>query len=654
VSLRGRAAVLLLCAGAALAPAAVRAGGQRPAPDAPPAYRFAPGQRATYAVTYGSIGDADFSVLLAQSGQSGPPPSMLAYRLAASLTGQMDVTVVERGAASAEEWCVFRAPVVNLIVNGQAQTDQASRLASQLVRGFLVELRPDGAVIEVRMSADADAASQEFLRTFLAVTQIVLPPAGAAGSASWSAREEDHNGPYTAEYRIERDPTHPERQVLRKRMLGYLAATPAAELPGETQMRKVVTPVLDLAARLDPGGAGLVALEATETQDTSVEGKHVAHSQTVLHLGRTALVTLLPEQLAAARARAARLAANAVSAPMFAPRSPSEVEASIERTELGDATEPDLLARLATVDAAGADADRSETDALYLKFKALAYVRPDAAAPLGALLASDRVSNPSFVLLAGALGAVGNPEAQAALASAIRARPDDWPALSALVPELCTLPAPTEAAQAVAQALTASADTNISAMAWLCLGGMARGLATSAPERSQALIAELTTALAASSDENAKALMLQALGNANTALAMPAVAPYAASTSPVLRAAAMDAMRAIPLPQADVLLRQALASDADPKVRLEAAFALGFRDPDASLFAAEKAALASDRDEQVRTALLNDLGKLVGQFPEALALIQAAAETDPSDEVRKAATGLLQSIAAGARPSAPP
>jgi hypothetical protein len=644
VSVRAWAPALLLCLAAALTPVAGRAAGDRTASVQPPAYRLAPGQRATYAVVYGATGDADFSVLLAQSGQTSQPPSMLAYKLATALTGQMDVTVIESTATSVEEWCVFRAPVVRLVINGQPQTDQASRLASQLVRGFLVELRADGAVVRVRMGADADASSQEFLRTFLAASQIVLPPSPPTGSSGWTAREEDHNGPYTAQYQIERPPAHPERIVLRKRMLGYLPAEPAAEPPGETQMRQVVTPVLDLAARLDPSGAGLVALAGTETQDTSVEGKHVAHSETAVRLARTAIVTLSPAQLAAVRARAETLAANSVSAPMFARRSPQEVETNVERTELGAATEQDLLARLAAVDGAGAAADKGETDALYLKFKALAYLHPEAAAPLGAMLASDNVSSPSFNLLAGALGAVGNAEAQGALASAIRARPNDWPALSALVPELCTLPAPTADAEAAARGLTGSADPNISAMAWLCLGGMARGLAQAAPDRSQAILADLTHGLAASSDESAKALMLQALGNANSALAMPAVSPYATSPSAVLRAAAMDAMRAIPLPEVDPLLRQALASDADPKVRLEAAFALGFREPDAGLYAAEKAALAADQDAQVRTALLNDLAKLVARFPEARAVIQGSADNDASDDVRKAAAGLLQSL----------
>ena len=118
----------------------------------------------------------------------------------------------------------------------------------------------------------------------------------------------------------------------------------------------------------------------------------------------------------------------------------------------------------------------------------------------------------------------------------------------------------------------------------------------------------------------------------------------------VLRAAAMDALRAIPSPQVEPRLLAALASDPEPKVRLEAAFALGFRSPTAELFAAEAKALAADTDEQVRAALLDDLGKLAPQFPQALTLIRDSADKDPSESVRRSAQGLVQALGAAAAP----
>ncbi|HEX3918564.1 MAG TPA: HEAT repeat domain-containing protein [Caulobacteraceae bacterium] len=625
---------------AGLALALTPAAGHAAPPAASPAYQFAPGQRAVFSVVYASAGDANFTPLLAQGSQaSGPAPSMAAYKLATELTGQMEVTVTEASASEVEEWCVFRAPRARIVINSQLQAGGAAALQGELSRGFLVDLKPDGTIVRVRMAGSADATSQAFLRAFLALGQVVLSP-----GLHWEAREQDPNGAYRAEYQVEPDPAHAGAWVLRKRIAGYLPADQTAELPGETQMRQVVTPDLRLAARLDHGGADLAALDATLSSDTAIEGQHVAHSMSGLRLIRTGLTDLTPAQLAVARVRAASLAATAVASALFQQRSAREAETNIERTELGAATPQALMARLGAIDAAGADARKDETDALYLKFKALAYLHPEADAPLGARLAGEATTAPSFRLLAGALGAVGDAQAQAAIAAAIRARPTDWPALSALVPELCTLPAPTDDAEDTVRGLRSNGDPNISAMAWLCLGGMAHGLAQAEPIRARAILGDLARGLAAADDENAKALMLQGLGNANSAAALPIIAPYAASPSPVLRAAAMDAMRAIPLPDVDPLLRAALAGDADAKVRLEAAFALGFRPASPELFAAERAALAADQDADVRAALVSDLAKLAAAFPEALALLQTSAANDPSEDVRKTAANLLQSL----------
>src|SRR5258705_8917523 len=50
-------------------------------------------------------------------------------------------------------------------------------------------------------------------------------------------------------------------------------------------------------------------------------------------------------------------------------------------------------------------------------------------------------------VLTGALSVVGNPAAQAALVSAIKARSTDWPALSMLIPALDEASAPTPLAE---------------------------------------------------------------------------------------------------------------------------------------------------------------------------------------------------------------
>jgi HEAT repeat protein len=97
-----------------------------------------------------------------------------------------------------------------------------------------------------------------------------------------------------------------------------------------------------------------------------------------------------------------------------------------------------------------------------------------------------------------------------------------------------------------------------------------------------------------------------------------------------------------PLSSADKLLIDALSSDADARVRLEAAFALGYRGASRAAFEAERRAFLADKDEKVRGALLADLAKMRQGFPEVRELIEQAAENDSSDYVRKVARELLQ------------
>ena len=103
----------------------------------------------------------------------------------------------------------------------------------------------------------------------------------------------------------------------------------------------------------------------------------------------------------------------------------------------------------------------------------------------------------------------------------------------------------------------------------------------------------------------------------------------------------MDALRNIAQPQVDPLLQHLLLTDVDPKVRLEAAFALGFRKTRLESFNAQKKALAAEKDAKVRGAILDNLVKMHRQFPEVRGILARAAKEDPSEYVRKEAAGLL-------------
>ena len=175
----------------------------------------------------------------------------------------------------------------------------------------------------------------------------------------------------------------------------------------------------------------------------------------------------------------------------------------------------------------------------------------------------------------------------------------------------------------------------------MALGTMARNLVESDPARARAIVNESLGRLRASHSEEQTRLRLMALGNAGSVLALPAIAGYLAHPSPILRATAATALRWIDDPSVDLRLLRCLASDRDPKVRQEAAAALGAREPTATGVAAQQRAFRTERVEGVRLALLSNLGRALGTFPQLRPWIQATAGHDRMASVRKAAGALL-------------
>jgi HEAT repeat protein len=245
-------------------------------------------------------------------------------------------------------------------------------------------------------------------------------------------------------------------------------------------------------------------------------------------------------------------------------------------------------------------------------------------------------------VLTGALGAVGNPEAQAALVSAIKARPTDWPALSMLIPALDEASVPTLLAEETIQELgRQSQNPDIASTAQLTLGSMARNLAETSPERATSIVDSLIKQIDSSASADTTRQLLLALGNAGSAQAYPTVVRFMTDSSPALRGAAASALRWVASDRVDAQLTSVLTSDPEATVRREAAIALGFRQMTNDSFEAQKRAFLADQDDKVRLTLLRNLWKAQQAFPEALKLVKGAAMNDASQDVRKAATDIL-------------
>jgi hypothetical protein len=621
-----------------------------------PVYRFVSGRNMAYHLEYQSISKADLHALFEGQNTGQAPSSGLTYALTATLKGEMEITTTHAGGDRVENFYVVRVPVVRLVVNGNDQTAQANEVSATLAQGFLVELNPVGKVTALYLSPQAGKFSQDFVRTLLATLQFVLPADSPEEPGSWTTTEADRNGPYIARYRITKSANPaPAQLVIHKSKLRYLpvsASLSGENLPGKSDARKKVTPKMDFEAHFQSATGQLISLVGKEVLDTAVEDKDVAHSETTLRLTHVAAPKLSDTEKDGVIKSAAALKENSSRLTVFAVKSRSEIEGNIQRTELGSATLADLMVQLNSLPTSAA-VDRNKQQELetpvYLKFKALIYVHPESCPQLGQVLAAADVSSSAFRILSGALGAVGHRQAQAALVLAISARPQDSSALASLIATLGGAPHPTtESEKTLRETALNAPDPNVAGAAILALGSMARSLSATESARSGEIVDFLLRSESVAPAEK-KQVLLQAIGNSASTRALPVLTKLVNDESPAIRASALDALRNIPQTEVDPLLRQALAKDTQALVRLEAAFALGFRKTSVESFNAQKKVLAAEKDDKVRSALLDNLAKMHKQFPEVRSILTQAAKDDPSEYVRKEAAGLLGTL----QPTAP-
>ena len=126
----------------------------------------------------------------------------------------------------------------------------------------------------------------------------------------------------------------------------------------------------------------------------------------------------------------------------------------------------------------------AEDTPLYLKLKALIYLSPASCETLGQRLRDALPDSPILPLLIGALGAVGNEEAQTALLAALQAHANHPQVFSLLIHALGDARAPIVAAEnALRQFALDESAQELAGSARLALCSMARKLAASNPEK---------------------------------------------------------------------------------------------------------------------------------------------------------------------------
>jgi HEAT repeat protein len=180
----------------------------------------------------------------------------------------------------------------------------------------------------------------------------------------------------------------------------------------------------------------------------------------------------------------------------------------------------------------------------------------------------------------------------------------------------------------------------------LALGNAAFQLTDTDEKGAQALVHELNSEYSSAFDSEQQALALRSLGNTRSPDALSSLEGALRSENPLVRQAALEALRVIPDPRADQLLSEALLGDPAPEVRRVAIFASSFR-PLAPLLPSLAQALRVDPVDGVRGDVIHLLGEQRAMLPEALVLLAWASQNEPNPDLRKAAASFVNTPATG-------
>ena len=609
-------------------------------------YCLAPGERLIYKLEYRNDSTADLRPLFQTPDANAQQPAttsglVQAFRITAR--GDIAATCLEKNSQGLLIVYSLRNLVITIHANGQEAAEQAAAIQKQLSREIFAAVNFQGRVLGVRFDESVDKAAQNFARALLGVTQFVLPREQKPSYPAWKTTEEDTAGEYIAHYVAQSSVSKKRKSQLScrlflKRKLRYLIAD-QKQKPGEFSLARSVKPQSHIIGCFDAQVGRLISLNGSETQITSMGQQQIARSDTLIKLEFASREIANEAEIRVLKATNATNAKTARAIPLSEMPSEEEITITARRNTLGDATLKTLLDELAAKETT----EQKDELSLYLKFRALTFLHPETCEPLGKRLAMADINSLTFKVLSNALGEAGNPQAQTALVSAIRSRLDDWRAVLQLIPVLAQAAHPTSEAEDLLRELAfTSSDANITSTAQLALGVASRNLAESSPARAQKITDSLLEKIASTTSQEEIRVGLLALGNAGSLGALPVLTRYVNDPSPELRAAAVSALRFIQSAQADKLLRKALLSDSQPKVRREAAQALGFRVMTAATFQTQKEALLKDRDESVRLALLRNLAKAGDKAPAICVLIKCIAAQDPAKEVRQKATEILR------------
>ncbi len=556
-----------------------------------------------------------------QKTEGAAAPSGMLFRI----QGEWDigVTVIEGDSIHAR--VQLRSPSFHLNVEGQGELapEVQRSMTAALGSPFFLTFDRTGAVKLTHFERQTDVLVRGLLRALVASTQFVAP--GLPGN-TWQAQEHDSTGQYLAVYQRQAA----ARFEKRKQRYSHLT-TPQGLQPLGLDIRVDVDSriTFELAEDLWPQslqGSERLNVDAGESMPAA------AHEHTV----RLRLLKrfMEPSLLGAFAARQGAMDSSPLSS--FQGLEPDPM--THYRQVLAGRRFEDMVKDLRALPKEERARDDARTLALE-QLRALFMLEPAEALKVPELLRSGMEPLAASPML-GALSAASTPEAIRALVEI--ANDGSLPTDIAMdtVSALGMAGRPTHEGVDALRKLTHVNKEAIRDTATLAFGNAAFQLRDEDERGAAALVHELERNYRVANSPEQQALVLRALGNTRSPSMLATLEEALRSSSPLVREAAVVALRNVSEPAADALLAATLAGEPSSEVRRAAVFACSFR-PLVPLLPALGQALRMDPVNGVRSDVVRLLGAHLREVPEIVPVLLWVSQNDSDPEIRHMASVFL-------------
>lgn len=598
--------------------------------DGPHCIAFVPsdtGVAWSYDVSYSARGEFDIARLLSPQPPSGAPSKPPTRQsVSSTLHGVIRVSLTSR---EADTMVAALTGDVAAAVGGNADSDAVAEVRSLFARGFAIIYDSAGALVGIRAQPEETSGALAFARALLGIMQIDVPCTAWSGQTNrWTRSEADPNGIYEARYSIGE----------KRQGIMTVVKSKGTYLPDSSGSSSGATPIFvsssgRLSARLNSAARRITSLAGTDSQVVSALNAPFGSSVTTVRL------TFVESRRGVGVRAATIVGQTGVIVPLYVRGVDSLASRRMATRALGGGDLEDVVTALRELNSTGGSA--AETTPAFRLARAFIVLRPAEVDSLGSLLRTEPGGSPAFRTLTAALASAGSPAAEHALATALGTRIADLPAARRIVAALGSMSILTsDGILALENAIERASDERVSSEAALALGNAVRSMSAGGDSLGGSVVEWLDAQLAAHASDERRLALVNALGNSRSRAASPSLLRALDDPNPDVRAAAVQALSAFRDSVISLRLARILRTDTTTLVRLRAAAALDSIG-DAKLISAERDALMSEPDADVRMQLVTNLWAVRDRWPEIESLIRGLGTTDPADRVKELIARLL-------------